>query len=65
MAAIEALIAMVGMKAKLLSLPTAPTAAEALTPPTKFTMAVKNRKEKLVTLFWMQVGMPILTMRDS
>ncbi len=51
MAEIEALIAMTGIKAKLLNLPTAPTPAEAVTPPIIFTMAVINIKEILVTLF--------------
>jgi hypothetical protein len=61
----DALIASVGMKAKLLNLPTAPTAAEALTPPTMFTIAVINRKEILVAPFCIHVGSPILKMSLS
>jgi hypothetical protein len=51
MAEIEALIAIMGIKAKALNLPTAPTAAEAVTPPTVFTMAVINVNEMEVILF--------------
>jgi hypothetical protein len=51
MAEMEALIAMVGMNTKLLNFPTAPTAADALTPPIILTMAVRNRNEMLVTPF--------------
>jgi hypothetical protein len=45
MAEIEALIARVGIKAKLLNFPAAPAPAEAVTPPTIFTIAVIKVKE--------------------
>ena len=61
----DMLKAITGINTKPLNLPTAPTAADALIPPAKFTIAVRNKNEMLTTPFWTADGNPILNINLS
>lgn len=63
-AEIDVLIATPGSIAKPLSFPTAPTAADAITP-IEFTNVVKNKNESPDATFCIEVGMPTFSISDN